>query len=95
MAFPFPLKKIKPAPVGQLFRLLQEHEKQRGKISPTRGRIDLQRSIFLKSPEIPLQPLFSKRKKSAYFSKAFKRDLLPSKKGGREGFLRRHFQDAK
>jgi hypothetical protein len=44
------------------------------------------------TPEIPLDPPFSKGEIWYLFSESIKRALLPLKKGGGEGFLEKPFQ---
>jgi hypothetical protein len=46
----------------------------------------------LKSPQILLDPPFSKGKKMDLSAKAAGKALLPLKKGGREGFINRNFK---
>jgi hypothetical protein len=46
----------------------------------------------LKSRQIPLRPPFAKGEKRKLLSKAFRKALLPLKKGGREGFRSPYFK---
>ncbi len=53
------------------------------------------RVSILKSRKIPIPPLFPKREKVESSNSFLPKALLPLKKGGREGFLERPFQNTK